>query len=135
MKAERGNKFEKINHAKTFNRDVKMNTATLPLPTPYSEPFRIPQFPSFGNLLKPPVIEKAQEKVVTKTIKVVFMRHGESLWNASNTFQGWTDIALSEKGEQDAIKVGQMFKQQGLKFDVVYTSMLMRATDTAKLIL
>lgn len=63
------------------------------------------------------------------------MRHGESTWNASNTFTGWTDIPLSDVGEYDARCAGQMLKERGFNFDCVYTSMLVRSLDTAKLML
>lgn len=37
-----------------------------------------------------------------KLRKVVFMRHGESIWNKEDKFTGWTDVKLSEKGIQEA---------------------------------
>ncbi|MDR1974872.1 MAG: 2,3-diphosphoglycerate-dependent phosphoglycerate mutase [Bacteroidales bacterium] len=62
--------------------------------------------------------------------KVVLLRHGESLWNKENRFTGWTDVDLSEKGVQEAREAGQLLKEQGFKFDVVYTSYLKRAIKT-----
>ena len=82
-------------------RDVKMSGATLPMPgpfDPFKDVFRIPKLPKFENPLK----KLPKEKEMTKTIKVVLIRHGESTWNASNTFTGWTDIPLSDVGEHDA---------------------------------
>jgi hypothetical protein len=75
------------------------------------------------------------KKPKTKTAKVVFVRHGQSIWNKSGKFQGWTDVPLSEQGEQESRDAGKLLKNLGCEFDVVYTSMLMRATKTADLIL
>ena len=45
--------------------------------------------------------------------KVVFIRHGESIWNKENLFTGWTDVDLSEKGREEATQAGLMLKEQG----------------------
>ncbi|NED64071.1 phosphoglyceromutase, partial [Streptomyces sp. SID10244] len=37
---------------------------------------------------------------------LILMRHGESEWNASNQFTGWVDVALTEKGEAEAVRAG-----------------------------
>jgi 2,3-bisphosphoglycerate-dependent phosphoglycerate mutase len=63
-------------------------------------------------------------------IKLVLLRHGESLWNKENRFTGWTDIDLSEKGKEEARKAGQILKEQGFVFDTAYTSVLKRAIRT-----
>lgn len=63
--------------------------------------------------------------------KVVFVRHGESVWNVANIFTGWTDVDLSEHGKQEAVEAGLSLKKQGFKFDVVFTSVLRRAVETA----
>jgi len=67
---------------------------------------------------------------MSKTIKVVLIRHGESTWNSENRFTGWTDVPLSEKGQKEALIAGQKLKQDGWKFDVAYTSVLSRAIKT-----
>ena len=59
--------------------------------------------------------------------KIVFLRHGESTWNKSNRFSGWTDVDLSEKGIEEAITSGQVLREEGYVFDVAYTSVLKRA--------
>ena len=69
------------------------------------------------------------------TVKVVFVRHGESIWNKCGKFQGWTDVPLSKKGEMECHEAGKQLKNLGYNFDVVYTSMLQRATKTADIIL
>jgi 2,3-bisphosphoglycerate-dependent phosphoglycerate mutase len=63
-------------------------------------------------------------------IKVVLLRHGESVWNKENRFTGWTDVDLSEKGVEEAHKAGKLLKKEGYVFDVAYTSVLKRAIRT-----
>ena len=68
-------------------------------------------------------------------IKLVLIRHGESLWNKENKFTGWTDVDLSEKGVMEAHKAGKILKKNGFTFDVAFTSPLLRAKRTLDLIL
>ncbi len=67
--------------------------------------------------------------------KLVLLRHGESTWNKENRFTGWIDVALSEKGEQEAKTAGLLLKQNGYVFDVAYTSLLKRAIKTLWIVL
>lgn len=67
--------------------------------------------------------------------KVVLIRHGESEWNKENRFTGWTDVDLSEKGVQEAIKAGQLLKKEGFQFEIAFTSYLKRAVKTLNNIL
>jgi 2,3-bisphosphoglycerate-dependent phosphoglycerate mutase len=62
--------------------------------------------------------------------KLVLLRHGESVWNKSNQFTGWTDVELSERGEVEAKNAGQVMKAEGLIFDIAFTSVLRRAINT-----
>ena len=62
--------------------------------------------------------------------KLVLIRHGESTWNLENRFTGWTDVALTPLGIEQAQKAGRMLKTAGFEFDVAYTSVLKRATHT-----
>ncbi|MFA9217310.1 MAG: 2,3-diphosphoglycerate-dependent phosphoglycerate mutase [Sphingomonadaceae bacterium] len=62
--------------------------------------------------------------------KIVFMRHGESTWNLSNRFTGWTDVDLTEKGAAEAKAGGEVLKAAGFHFDLAYTSVLKRAIRT-----
>ncbi len=62
--------------------------------------------------------------------KIVFMRHGESLWNRENRFTGWADIDLTEKGIAEAREAGRILKESGFTFDLTYTSVLRRAIRT-----
>jgi 2,3-bisphosphoglycerate-dependent phosphoglycerate mutase len=68
---------------------------------------------------------------MTGTSKLVLLRHGESLWNLENIFTGWTDVALSVKGEIEATDAGRVMEEERLEFDIVHTSLLRRAIDTA----
>ncbi len=68
-------------------------------------------------------------------IKLVLVRHGQSIWNLENRFTGWTDVGLSEQGIKEAKEAGQVLKELGYTFDVAYTSYLKRANDTLTYIL
>ncbi len=62
--------------------------------------------------------------------KLVLLRHGQSEWNLANRFTGWVDVDLSEQGRSEAIAAGKLMQEEGLKFDVAYTSVLKRAIHT-----
>jgi len=66
---------------------------------------------------------------------LILLRHGESEWNAKNLFTGWVDVRLSTKGEAEAIRGGELLKEHNLLPDVVHTSLLRRAIQTANLAL
>jgi 2,3-bisphosphoglycerate-dependent phosphoglycerate mutase len=66
---------------------------------------------------------------------LVLLRHGQSVWNAENLFTGWVDVPLSETGEQEARRGGELLGAEGLLPDVVHTSLLRRAISTANLAL
>lgn len=68
-------------------------------------------------------------------IKLVLVRHGQSMWNLENRFTGWTDVELSEQGIKEAKEAGKVLKEKGYGFDVAYTSVLKRANDTLEYIL
>ena len=61
-----------------------------------------------------------------------FVRHGETVWNVENKICGATDIALTAKGHEQAIETGKKILEEGIKADVILTSPLSRAYDTAK---
>ena len=67
--------------------------------------------------------------------KLILLRHGESEWNAKNLFTGWVDVRLSEKGEAEAKRGGELLKERGLLPDVVHTSLLRRAIATSQIAL
>ena len=66
---------------------------------------------------------------------LVMIRHGESEWNKANLFTGWTDVELSENGWNEAHQGGRLLKEEGLSFDICYTSYLKRAIHTASAVL
>ncbi|GET28662.1 2,3-bisphosphoglycerate-dependent phosphoglycerate mutase [Prolixibacter sp. SD074] len=61
--------------------------------------------------------------------KLVLVRHGQSLWNKKNVFTGWVDVPLSTVGIEEALKAGETLAD--MEFDVVYTSVQVRALETA----
>ena len=67
--------------------------------------------------------------------KIVFLRHGESVWNKENRFTGWTDVALSEHGIEESHNSGKILKDLGYNFDIAYTSLLKRAILTLWIVL
>ena len=68
-------------------------------------------------------------------IKLVLLRHGESIWNKENKFTGWTDVDLSAKGIAEAKDAALMLKENGYNFDIAFTSVLKRAIRTLWIIL
>jgi 2,3-bisphosphoglycerate-dependent phosphoglycerate mutase len=62
--------------------------------------------------------------------KVVLLRHGESEWNKTNRFTGWTDVDLTEKGVEEAKQAGRLLKAEGYDFDLAFSSVLKRAIRT-----
>ena len=67
--------------------------------------------------------------------QVVLLRHGESDWNLSNRFSGWTDVDLTDTGREEAARSGQLLLEEGFTFDVAYTSVLKRAIRTLWIVL
>lgn len=68
-------------------------------------------------------------------IKLVLLRHGQSIWNLENKFTGWTDVDLSDQGIQEARTAGKVLKAEGYSFDVTYTSVLKRSIRTLWIVL
>jgi 2,3-bisphosphoglycerate-dependent phosphoglycerate mutase len=66
---------------------------------------------------------------------LVLLRHGESEWNAKGLFTGWVDVGLSAKGEEEARRGGRLLVDAGVRPDVVHTSVMTRAIQTANLAL
>ncbi|MDD3112263.1 MAG: histidine phosphatase family protein, partial [Methanofollis liminatans] len=54
-------------------------------------------------------------------IRLVLLRHGESVWNKENRFTGWTDVDLSEKGIAEAHEAGKTLLREGYTFDCAFT--------------
>jgi len=68
-------------------------------------------------------------------LKLVLIRHGESVWNKENRFTGWTDVELSETGVSEAVRAGDALSANGFDFDVCFTSYLKRAVRTLNIVL
>ena len=66
---------------------------------------------------------------------LILLRHGNSTWNQENRFTGWVDVDLSDLGRQEAKRAGELLAQSGLKPDLLYTSRLKRAINTANIAL
>lgn len=67
------------------------------------------------------------------TYELVLLRHGQSTWNLSNQFTGWTDVPLTEQGEAEAKTSGELMMDAGVNPAVLHTSLLIRAIATANL--
>ncbi|HYI50760.1 MAG TPA: phosphoglyceromutase [Microbacterium sp.] len=72
---------------------------------------------------------------MTAPYTLILLRHGQSVWNELNLFTGWVDVRLSEKGRAEAIRGGELIAESGLLPDVLHTSVLSRAIQTADLAL
>ena len=68
-------------------------------------------------------------------MELVFIRHGQSEWNAKNLFTGWRDVKLSEQGIAEAQAAGRKLKEKGYLFDIAFTSVLTRAIKTCNIVL
>ena len=64
--------------------------------------------------------------------KLILLRHGQSQWNLENRFTGWKDIALTKKGIQEAKNAGKLMSRHNISIDLIFTSVLQRAIQTAR---
>ena len=69
------------------------------------------------------------------THTLILLRHGESEWNAKNLFTGWVDVRLSATGEKEAARAGELLKSKGILPELLHTSLLRRAIQTANIAL
>ncbi len=67
------------------------------------------------------------------TYPLVLLRHGQSDWNEKNLFTGWVDVGLTAQGEAEARRGGELLRDRGLLPDVVHTSVMRRAIQTANI--
>ena len=65
--------------------------------------------------------------------KLILLRHGQSQWNLENRFTGWKNVPLTEKGEAEAKKAGELIKTHNISIDRVFSSVLERANRTAEI--
>ncbi len=66
---------------------------------------------------------------------LILLRHGQSVWNELNLFTGWVDVRLTEQGKAEARRGGELLAEAGILPDVLHTSLLSRAIQTADLAL
>jgi 2,3-bisphosphoglycerate-dependent phosphoglycerate mutase len=66
---------------------------------------------------------------------LILVRHGQSEWNAKNLFTGWKDPGLTDEGMKEALVAGSTIKSENILFDEMFTSKLVRAQITGKIIL
>ena len=64
--------------------------------------------------------------------RIVLLRHGQSTWNKENRFTGWTDVDLTQEGVAEAVRAGELLRDEGFTFGKAYTSYLKRAVKTAE---
>ena len=65
--------------------------------------------------------------------KIILLRHGQSQWNLENRFTGWKNVPLTEKGEAEAKKTGELIRKHNISIDRVFSSVLERANRTAEI--
>ena len=65
--------------------------------------------------------------------KLILLRHGQSQWNLENRFTGWKNVPLTEKGEAEAKKAGELIRKHNISIDRVFSSVLERANRTAEI--
>ncbi len=67
-------------------------------------------------------------------MKLILLRHGQSQWNLENRFTGWKDVNLTDQGIQEAKFAANQINQEGIHISSIYTSKLLRAIRTAKIV-
>ena len=72
---------------------------------------------------------------MTAPYTLILLRHGQSEWNKTNQFTGWVDVRLTDQGKAEAQRGGELLKESGLLPDVLHTSLLSRAIQTANIAL
>ena len=63
--------------------------------------------------------------------QLILLRHGQSQWNLENRFTGWKDVPLTGKGVKEAQSAGELMKKSNIEIDLIFSSVLQRANDTA----
>ncbi len=72
---------------------------------------------------------------MTAPYTLILLRHGQSEWNKTNQFTGWVDVRLTDQGKAEAQRGGELMKERGILPDVLHTSVLSRAIQTANIAL
>ena len=66
--------------------------------------------------------------------KLILLRHGQSQWNHENRFTGWKDVPLTIQGINEAKKAGKLIRKNNIRIDLIFSSALQRANETARLV-
>ena len=66
--------------------------------------------------------------------KLILLRHGQSQWNLENRFTGWKDVPLTIQGINEAKKAGKLIRKNNIRIDLIFSSALQRANETARLV-
>ena len=66
--------------------------------------------------------------------KVIFLRHGQSVWNEASLFTGWADVELTTLGKNEAAAGATSMWREGISVDVAFTSLLKRAQQTLEIV-
>lgn len=72
---------------------------------------------------------------IYEMVKLVLLRHGQSLANKKNEYTGWTDSPLTEQGRHEALDAGKLLARAGIQFSTLHTSLLSRAIETSNIVL
>lgn len=72
---------------------------------------------------------------MTAPYTLILLRHGQSEWNKTNQFTGWVDVRLTDQGKAEAQRGGELMRERGILPDVLHTSVLSRAIQTANIAL
>lgn len=65
---------------------------------------------------------------------VFLVRHGESIWNHSSKFTGWTNIPLTTKGKEEGTIIAKTLRNNKIIPNVFFSSVLTRSIDTASIV-
>jgi len=68
-------------------------------------------------------------------MNLVFVRHGQSIWNLENKFTGWVDVGLTQKGIEEAITAGKTLIENKFTPEICFTSYLSRSIETSNKLL
>ena len=66
--------------------------------------------------------------------QLILLRHGQSQWNLENRFTGWKDVPLTIQGINEAKKAGKLIRKNNIRIDLIFSSALQRANETARLV-
>ena len=67
-------------------------------------------------------------------VHILLVRHGETVWNQENRWQGQADVPLSDNGRDQSWRLARRLDAEKQSVQAIYTSDLMRAVDTAMIL-